>query len=87
MAERLGITAVHLSNIENGKAIPSPKLLSKYQELWGIDLYVLAWCDEPNSDQLPPSVRAVAGELRNVWSGIVEHVVATEKSEDQRAHA
>ena len=43
-AEALGVTAVHLCNIERGRAQPSLGLIAKYDELWGVDLYVLAWC-------------------------------------------
>ena len=42
MADALGITTVHLSNLENGKNLPSLKLLTEIRRLYGLDAYVLA---------------------------------------------
>jgi transcriptional regulator with XRE-family HTH domain len=66
-AELLGITTVHLSNVENNKSSPSPSLLSRYKDVWGIDLYVLAWCLHGDEEQLPPQVRAPMKKLANAW--------------------
>jgi transcriptional regulator with XRE-family HTH domain len=66
-AEALGITQVHLSNIENNRATPSPALLDRYQKLWGVDLYILAWCLFGNPDELPEPVRKPMQELAKVW--------------------
>ena len=37
MAEKLGISTVRYSNIENGKVEPSIELLYKMQDLFGVD--------------------------------------------------
>ena len=66
-AERLGISAVHISNIENNKAAPSRDLLDRYRQLWGVDLYVLAWCLHGDPDDLPESVRAPMRLLGQAW--------------------
>lgn len=66
-AELLGITPVHLSNIEHNKSSPSPSLLSRYKELWGIDLYVLAWCLHGDEECLPLQVRAPMKKLADAW--------------------
>jgi transcriptional regulator with XRE-family HTH domain len=66
-AEALGITQVHLSNIENNKGTPSSSLLSRFRELWGIDLYILAWCLHGNPDDLPEPVRKPMRELAKLW--------------------
>jgi transcriptional regulator with XRE-family HTH domain len=66
-ADALGITQVHLSNIENNKALPSPALLARYRELWCVDLYVLAWCLHGDSSLLPEAVRAPMRELAEAW--------------------
>jgi len=55
-AAELGISNVHLCNLEKNNSNPSPELLAKYRELWGVDLYVFAWCREGNLDRLPKSV-------------------------------
>ena len=41
-AEALGVSVVHLCNVENNKSAPSAALLARYRELWDVDLYVLA---------------------------------------------
>jgi len=66
-ADVLGITEVHLCNIENNKSKPSTALLDRYHELWGIDLYVFAWCQHGNVDDLPQKMRAAAIALAEGW--------------------
>lgn len=44
MAERLGVTAVHLCNVERGKAVPSWELVDRFEVVTGVDLYVASWC-------------------------------------------
>ncbi len=66
-ADALGITQVHLSNVENNKAVPSPKLLERYRELWGVDLYILAWSLFGDLDKLPPRVRGPMTTLGKAW--------------------
>lgn len=39
-AKRLGITAVHLCNVEGGHAVPSLVLCRRYYDTFGCDLYV-----------------------------------------------
>ena len=66
-ADALGISQVHLSNIENNKSLPSPNLLERYRQLWGVDLYVLAWCLYGDPEQLPEAVRRPMRELAAAW--------------------
>jgi transcriptional regulator with XRE-family HTH domain len=66
-AEALGITQVHLSNIEHNKSIPSQGLLDRYRELWGADLYILAWCLFGDVNQLPERVRKPMQALAKAW--------------------
>jgi transcriptional regulator with XRE-family HTH domain len=66
-AEALGITQVHLSNIENNKAVPSPNLLTRYRDLWGVDLYILAWCMYGDITKLPEAVRGPMQQLADAW--------------------
>jgi transcriptional regulator with XRE-family HTH domain len=67
VAKELGISVVHLCNIENNKAALSPALIDKYRERWGIDLYVLTWCQNGNLNKLPAGVRAAARNLANAF--------------------
>jgi len=66
-AEQLHITSVHLCNIENNKAMPSPSLLERFRELWNVDLYVLAWCLHGDVEKLPKSLRKPMAELAKAW--------------------
>jgi transcriptional regulator with XRE-family HTH domain len=66
-AALLGITTVHLCNIENNKAIPSASLIDKYRQLWGVDIYVLAWCELGKSSDLPAAIRTAADKLARLW--------------------
>ncbi len=56
-AQQLGVSVVHVCNVERGKSSPSSDLLDRYRELWGIDLYVLAWCLHGDINRLPEAVR------------------------------
>jgi transcriptional regulator with XRE-family HTH domain len=67
MANYLNISCVHLSNIENDKSIPSPSLVDRFQELWGVDLYILAWCLHGDVAKLPKPVQLAASNLVQEW--------------------
>lgn len=43
-ATALGVSAVHLSNVERGRTVPSSSLLGRFRDVYGIDVYVLAFC-------------------------------------------
>jgi transcriptional regulator with XRE-family HTH domain len=71
-AEALDISYVHLSNIENNKAFPSPSLLDRYRQLWGVDLYVVAWCLHGDLSRLPASLRKPTEKLAAAWRRQIE---------------
>ena len=73
-AERLGISVVHLCNVENNKAEPSADLLERYRECWGIDLYVLAWCLQGDVQKLPQAVRQPMEAIARAWQKQLEEV-------------
>jgi transcriptional regulator with XRE-family HTH domain len=75
-AEELGISVVHLCNIENNKAAPSPALLERFRELWSVDLYILAWCLHGDVEKLPETVRKPMAELAKAWQGQLRSVIA-----------
>lgn len=83
-ADALGITDVYLSNIENDKAAPSKSLIARYRELWGIDLYVLAWCSQHNSTELPKPLRKAADALAASWERHINARVADYRRERDR---
>lgn len=79
VADSLGVTVIHWCNIENDKSMPSAALLAKFRETWGIDLYVVAWCAEGETSQLPNSLREAAENLRDAWSSHVETALENAK--------
>ena len=74
-ADKLGISVVHLCNIENDKAQPSPALLERFRELWGVDLYVLAWCVHGDVKKLPKAVQEPIEELAKAWENQLSSVL------------
>ena len=66
-AVQLGISNVHLCNLEKDNSRPSPELQAKYRELWGVDLYVFAWCRNGDIERLPKQLRAAAESLAVGW--------------------
>lgn len=66
-AERLRITPVHLCNIERNHAAPSSSLCDRYEEVFGVDLYVTAWLLFGDVNKLPPSLRRPTRRLATAW--------------------
>ena len=78
-AIELDISYVHLCNIENNKATPSTKLLETFHDLWGIDLYVYAWCKFGTVNNMPSGLRGVAKDLGDAWETEIEAAVERHK--------
>jgi transcriptional regulator with XRE-family HTH domain len=66
-AHLLGITHVHLVNIENNHSAPSLNMLDKFKATYGVDLPVLAWCLFGDPERLPPAVRGPMMALADAW--------------------
>src|SRR3954469_15290400 len=66
-AAKLGISHVHLCNIENNRAVASLQLLEKMKDVYGVDLIVLGWCLYGDLNRLPPAVRAPMKALGDAW--------------------
>lgn len=66
-ANVLGISDVHLCNLERDKARPSDELLAKIRDEWDVDPYVLSWCLHGNAKKLPRPVRAAMKQLAQAW--------------------
>lgn len=77
MADEIGVSVVHLCNIENGKSKPSAGLLDKYREFAGVDLYVLAWASEGDTSSLPEGIREAAEALQIAWSKHADEAIAS----------
>jgi transcriptional regulator with XRE-family HTH domain len=67
VAEMLGISHVHLCNIENNRAVASLQLLEKMRDVYGVDLIVLGWCLYGDLNRLPPAVRTPMTVLGEAW--------------------
>ena len=61
-AVALGVSAVHLSNVERGVTPPSALLISRFAEVYGIDVYVLNYCTG-EGDDLPEGVKQARRKL------------------------
>lgn len=72
-AKKLGVSVVHLCNIERNNSAPSQALIDRYRELWGVDLYILAWCLFGDENQLPERVRRPMKALADAWRKELAH--------------
>jgi transcriptional regulator with XRE-family HTH domain len=82
-ADALEVSYVHLCNVENGKTQPSQALLDRFRDLWGIDLYVLAWCEQGDEDALPPAVRNAASRLAKAWRKRIDDLIKEHRRESE----
>ena len=80
LAEALGVSYVHLSNVERGKTAPSTSLLDRFQEVFGVDLHVLAWCLFEDESKLPEPLRVHHRGLACAWRKLLA------KPEKEPAH-
>src|SRR3954468_7167629 len=64
-AEALGVSSVHLSNVERGVTPPSASLISRFTDVYGIDVYVLNYCTEEGED-IPEGVKQARRKLGEV---------------------
>lgn len=66
-AEALGISFVHLSNIERGRSAPSAALAARFREIFGGDLHILSWCLYEDDAQVPEALRSPRQMLAEAW--------------------
>lgn len=81
-ASRLGISHVHLSNIENGHTSPTASMIEKYFEAWGVDLYMLAVVKFSDGKRFPSSMDKVVLELHNAWDAEIEAAIIDQQMEE-----
>jgi transcriptional regulator with XRE-family HTH domain len=68
MASVLGVTNVHLSNIENNKSFPSQDLIDRFRDKYEVDLYILTWCrDAESGEKIHAALRKPASLLAKAW--------------------
>lgn len=81
VAGQLGISFVHLCNIERNHSVPSQAVIDKYREIWGIDLYVLAWCQFGDPKKLPAPLRKSAAGLAASWKKYINELIAEQREQ------
>lgn len=62
-AEALGVSSVHLSNVERGVTPPSTSLILRFSEVYGVDVYVLSYCTDAEDDDGPEGVKQARRQL------------------------
>ena len=62
-AEALGVSSVHLSNVERGVTPPSASLMSRLTEIYGVDVYVLNYCTDDEDGDAPQAVKQARRKL------------------------
>lgn len=83
-AAELGVSYVHLCNIENGKASPSPETIEKFHDAWGVDLYMYAIAFDRESRPMPEALRAPVKALAAGWKKHIESLVHKRAKEGAR---
>ena len=71
-ASQLGMSYAHLCNIENGKASPSPEIIEKFHDAWGIDLYMFAIVFHSDDRRTPKALRKPVMALESAWKKHIE---------------
>jgi transcriptional regulator with XRE-family HTH domain len=83
-AKELGISFVHLSNIENGNASPSPEIMDRFRRAWGIDLYMFAVCKFSKLNEFPERVAAPLERLKIAWEREIDDLITRRLKEERR---
>ncbi len=81
-AVELGISYVHLCNVENGKASLSPETIERFHEAWGIDLYMYALAFHGDDRDTPMALRAPVKALAEGWK---KHIETLLRERDQES--
>jgi len=74
-AAELGISYVHLCNVENDKASLSPDTIERFYDAWGIDLYMYALAFHSDDRNTPKALRAPVKALAKGWKEHIESLL------------
>jgi transcriptional regulator with XRE-family HTH domain len=83
-ARELGISFVHLSNIENNKVSPSPEIIDRFRQAWGIDLYMFAVCKFSELEEFPERVARPLERLKKAWEHEIDDLIERRSTEAAR---
>ena len=81
----MGITYAYLCNVENEKSSPSPEIIEKFHEAWGIDLYMYAVAFQSDDRKTPHSLREPVKALAEGWREHVDRLVKKRAREDGKS--
>lgn len=84
-AVELGMSHVHLCNLENGKASPSPEMIERFHAAWGIDLYMYALVFFADDRETPKELRGPVKALEAGWKRHIERLVRERSTEGTSA--
>jgi transcriptional regulator with XRE-family HTH domain len=84
-ALELGVSYAHLCNVENGKASPSPEMIDKFYEAWGIDLYMFAIAFHPSGRDIPSGLRGATTTLAKAWKKHIEVLIKQRVTEGEES--
>lgn len=80
-ADELGISFVHLSKIENKRSSPSPEIIDRFRQAWGIDLYMFAVCNFADASAFPEGVAHPLERLKAAWEGEIKKLIRRRRKE------
>jgi transcriptional regulator with XRE-family HTH domain len=76
MADKLQISSIYVSKIENEHSFPTRQIIERYRATFGVDLYVLAWCQYGDIEKLPATIREPAAALAKAWEGRIGKLIS-----------
>jgi transcriptional regulator with XRE-family HTH domain len=80
-AAELGMSYVHLCNVENGKASPSPETIERFHDTWGIDLYMYAVAFYSDNRETPKVLRSPLSALAEAWEQHINALIGERAKE------
>lgn len=81
----LGISYVHLCKIETGKVSPSERVVERFHEAWGIDLYMYALAFHSDEEDTPRPLQAPAKALKEGCRKHIEALLRQRAKEGERS--
>lgn len=84
-AAELEVSYGHLCNIENSKASPSPEMMEKFHDAWGIDLYMYALAFFPDDRETPKGLLPAVKVLEAGWKRHIEKILRERSREGSKS--